>query len=186
MTDGEESLVIRSRDNADREAFEQLVRQTARSLFAKLFLQIGDAHRAEDLVQETYLRAWQNLSKLSDAKNFRAWLSAIAQAVLVDATRWDSRKKRKGTATKDELKISEAIDPAASPTDSIDRQEQHERLLTILRNLPSEYRDVLTLHYLGGADYQTISRQLGISNGSLRGLLNRGMKLLREQIARPS
>jgi DNA-directed RNA polymerase specialized sigma24 family protein len=48
--------------------------------------------------------------------------------------------------------------------------------------MPEEYRIPLMLRYLGGADYDTIARQLALSNGSLRGLLQRGMKMLREQV----
>jgi DNA-directed RNA polymerase specialized sigma24 family protein len=52
-------------------------------------------------------------------------------------------------------------------------------VLSLLRSLPEEYRLPLTLRYIGGADYETIGRELGLSNGSLRGLLHRGMEKLR-------
>jgi RNA polymerase sigma-70 factor, ECF subfamily len=52
----------------------------------------------------------------------------------------------------------------------------------VLRSLPDEYRLPLTLRYITGADYETISTQLGLSNGSLRGLLHRGLKILRERM----
>ena len=48
--------------------------------------------------------------------------------------------------------------------------------------MPEEYREVLTLCYLAGADYETIARQLALSNGSLRGLLSRGMAMLRTKL----
>ena len=57
-----------------------------------------------------------------------------------------------------------------------------EQVLAVLRSLPEEYRLPLTLRYIGGADYDTICTQLGLSNGSLRGLLQRGLKLLRTQL----
>ena len=53
--------------------------------------------------------------------------------------------------------------------------------LSILRSLPHEYRQVLMLRYLAGADYETIARQLALSNGSLRGLLHRGLAMLRRE-----
>ena len=55
-------------------------------------------------------------------------------------------------------------------------------MLGMLRRLPEEYSVPITLRYIAGADYDTISRQLGLSNGSLRGLLNRGMNRLREMM----
>ena len=48
-----------------------------------------------------------------------------------------------------------------------------------LQSLPEEYRLPLTLRYINGADYETITKQLGLGNGALRGLLYRGLKLLR-------
>ena len=52
----------------------------------------------------------------------------------------------------------------------------------MLRSLPEEHRLPLTLRYIAGADYETISTQLGLTNGSLRGLLHRGLKMLRERL----
>ena len=57
MLDDEQSLVIRSRDRGERAAFEDLVRRTARWLFARIYLETGgDVHRTDDLLQETFLR----------------------------------------------------------------------------------------------------------------------------------
>ena len=67
-------------------------------------------------------------------------------------------------------------DHGLNPTD------ERRRIMSLLQNLPAEYREPLMLRYLGGADYETIGRQLAISNGSLRGLLQRGMKLLRDKM----
>ena len=50
--------------------------------------------------------------------------------------------------------------------------------------MPKEYRLPLAMRYLAGADYETIGKELAITNGSLRGLLARGMAMLREQMKR--
>ena len=60
--------------------------------------------------------------------------------------------------------------------------EERERAMEMLRGLPAEYRVPLALRYLAGADYQTITKQLALSNGSLRGLLQRGLAMLRERM----
>ena len=62
----------------------------------------------------------------------------------------------------------------------MERREQRDRLLGMLRRLPEEYSLPITLRYIAGDDSEMIGRQLGLSNGSLRGLLNRGMAKLRE------
>jgi RNA polymerase sigma-70 factor (ECF subfamily) len=74
-------------------------------------------------------------------------------------------------------------DGSPTPAELTQRREERERALAAVRELPEEYRQVVMLRYLGGADYETIARQLALSNGSLRGLLHRGMELLRSRLS---
>jgi RNA polymerase sigma-70 factor (ECF subfamily) len=182
MIDGDETLVVRSQAG-DRAAFEQLVRRTARGVYARLYVQVGDVHRTEDLVQETYLRAWRSIATLGAPKTFRGWLYAIAARVLLDAGKHESRQKRGRGATRS---AGDALEMVAANVvaidDSLDHAEQRAAALEALRDLPEEYRQILTMRYLAGADYDTIAQQLAITNGSLRGLLSRGMKMLRAKM----
>src|SRR2546430_972712 len=93
MTDAEVAL-IQSAQTGDRAAFEELVRRTSRLVFARLYLETGDTHTAEDLLQETLLIAFRSLGGLSNPKTFRTWLLTIAQNVAIDAARREARKKR--------------------------------------------------------------------------------------------
>ena len=179
------TLVLQSQAG-DRAAFEQLVRRTARLLFSRLYLEIGDAHQAEDLVQETFLIAWRSIGQVTEPAGFRTWLFSVAHSALVDATRRDARKKRgAGGSNAGAEALGALADPGASPPQAAESHEQRQRVLRVLRSMPEEYRLPLTLRYLGGADYDTIGRQLGLSNGSLRGLLSRGMAKLREKMNAP-
>ena len=177
--DDDASLALASQ-RGDRAAFEQLVRRTARLLFARLYLDTsGDAHRAEDLVQETYLLAWRRVRDLNDPAKFRPWLLQIGQSVLLDSVKRDQRKKRAAPGATVDATIAQTN---ATPIEAVERGEQHRRAIAALQSLPEEYRLPLTLRYLNDADYDTIARQLALSNGALRGLLQRGMKLMREKL----
>ena len=180
--ESDETLVVQSQ-SGNQAAFEELVRRSARWLFARVYLETGDTHRAEDLVQETFLQAWRSIRTLSDAKTFRGWLSTIAQRLVIDAARKDSRKKRGGRgATREGDALLSIASNAPSPSDRVEQDDERQRVLSILRSMPEEYRVPLMLRYIGGADYDAIATQLAMSNGSLRGLLHRGMKLLRERM----
>jgi RNA polymerase sigma-70 factor (ECF subfamily) len=179
LPQAEAFLIERSR-TGDREAFEELVRACARMVYSRAYLECGNVHRAEDLTQETFLTAWRNVSQVRDANSFRPWLMSILHSVVVDTARRDGRKKRQeARGKKQEV---ERVDREPGPREVLERDEERAKALALLRGLPAEYREVLSLRYLAGADYETIGRELAISNGSLRGLLNRGLALLRERM----
>ena len=186
MSDSDEALVIKSR-GGDRAAFEELVRRTARLIYTRAYLESGDVHRAEDLVQETFLIAWRSIRQVKDPSGFRPWLLSVLHSAVVDSIRRESRKKRGGGERgADSAAMLKLADAAATPPESAQQSEERSRALSILRSLPEEYRQVLMLRYLAGADYETISRQLALSNGSLRGLLHRGLAMLRSQMEQTS
>src|SRR6516165_4952761 len=97
MSEADPDLVRKAQDG-DRAAFEELVRRTSRLAFARLYLETGDPHRAEDLLQETLLLAYRSLRQLLDPAGFRPWLLTIAQNVLVGAARREARLKRTAPA----------------------------------------------------------------------------------------
>jgi RNA polymerase sigma-70 factor (ECF subfamily) len=180
MTDAEIALVTLAR-GGDRAAFEELVRRTSRLVFARLYLETGDAHRAEDLLQDTLFTAYRSLPNLADPNGFRTWLLTIAQNVAIDAARRDARLKRSGPHAPSAA-LAKVAGNTPGPDACLEQRERRDQVLAVLRSLPEEYRLPLTLRYLAGANHDTIQLQLGLTNGSLRGLLHRGLKLLRERL----
>lgn len=171
--DAEIDLVGRAR-SGDRAAFEELVRRTTRLVYGRVYLETGDRELSEDLVQETFLRAFRSMGQVTDPAGFRRWLVAIAQSVVIDNWRRASRKRR--TAP-----VQSSEEPAA-PIENIDQIEARDKVRAILQSLPEEYRLPLTLRYLDGAECGSITLQLGLSPGSLRGLLYRGLQVLRRAV----
>lgn len=176
MTEPEETLVERAQ-RGERAAFEELVRRTSRLVYARLYLETGDAHQAEDLLQETLLTAFRTIGQLTQVDRFRPWILRIAQNAAIDAVRHETRKKRTPTPALLQFR-QDAMEPER-PEVHAEREEMRQKVLAILRELPEEYRLPLTLRYLVGADYETIQTQMGLTNGSLRGLLRRGMERMR-------
>ena len=167
----------------DRAAFEQLVRRTARLLFARLYLETGDPHKAEDLVQETYFVAWRSIGQVTEPAGFRTWLLSVAHTVAIDAARregarnaparaWPATRARRWPQFPIKLRPRTRPPTATSSAAGCSRSCASCRRSTASRSSG----------YLAGADYETIGRQLGLTNGSLRGLLNRGMAKLRDMM----
>jgi RNA polymerase sigma-70 factor (ECF subfamily) len=180
MLDADYLLVVRAQ-RGDRAAFEELVRRTSRLVFARLYLETGDTHQTEDLVQETLLTAFRTLGQLSQPEKFRGWLLRIAQNLAINANRYDSRKKR--TPDPGILKLRQDANlNVLGPDEQVEQDELRHKVLAILREMPEEYRLPLTLRYLVGADYETIQTQMSLSKGAVRGLLHRGMQQLRAEM----
>lgn len=170
--------LVRQSQAGDRVAFEELVRRTARLVFSRIYLDTGNRHSAEDLVQETFLSAWKSILQMTDPSGFRPWLLTIARTVTLDAMRRNTRRKRASPSAVGAVSPLVA-DPLPGPSEAAQSKEQQQKLLDVLRSLPEEYRLPITLRYLGGVDYYAIGQQLGLSNGALRGLLQRGMRQVR-------
>lgn len=181
MSETDTALVLRAREG-DRAAFEELVRRTSRLVFARLYLDTGRADLADDLLQETFLLAFRSLRSLAKPDGFRQWLLAIAHNVLIDDARRQARQKRAAPAA--DIPVAAVLANGETPDQAVERAETRQRVLAVLRSLPEEYRLPLTLRYLTGADYESIGEQLGLTNGSLRGLLHRGLRMLRDRLPR--
>ncbi len=164
------------------EAFEELVRRTSRLVYVRLYLDLGDPHEAEDLTQETFLLAYRSLDRLNEPGQFRSWLCAIADNARIDAGRHERRQKRAAPPRSPAEALGEVAGKTMAPDAEAERRERREQVLTTVRSLPEDYRLPVMLRYFAGADYGTIETQLGMTNGALRGMLHRGLKLLRDKL----
>ena len=182
--DPADALLVRKARTGDRQAFEELVRRFTRLVYARVYLETGDSHRAEDIVQETFLRAYRAFSQLADPEGFKAWLLSIAHAACVDAARADSRKKRAGPRAA--VEVDTLPGGASEPADEAEREEARRQVLTVLRSMPEGYREPIMLRFFLGCDYHTIAGTLGLADGQLRGMLNRGMQMLRDEMKKVS
>ena len=181
MPDPDFATLVPSAQAGNRAAFEQLVGNTARIVYAQIVSTVRDRQKSEDLTQETFFAAWKSLHTVNDPNGFTTWLLTLARNVTLDHARFEHRQKRRdrsGPAVE-----GEAAAPDPPPPEELERTEARTRALQLLEDLPQDYRQPMMLRYLAGADYATIRKNLNLSDGALRGLLNRGMALLRERMS---
>lgn len=190
------AMLVTRAQRGDRAAFERLVQATARLVYAHIVAMVRDRQRAEDLAQETFLAAWRGIGTVEQPGGIVSWLLTLAHHTALDGVKFENRKKRRalvavggggGTDAGGKSGGGEAwkrADEALAPPEAVAMAEARERALRLLEELPEEYKKPLAMRYLGGADYDTIKRALGLSDGALRGLLSRGMAVLRERMTR--
>jgi RNA polymerase sigma-70 factor (ECF subfamily) len=156
--------VVLAARRGDRGAFGELYRRFHRAVHGVVLSRVPYADAA-DLVQETFAVALERLPQLADAAAFPGWLMAIARNKAVDHMR----------AKKPADELVEVAVPAP-------RSAEIAEVLGALRDLPEAYRETLILRLVEGLTGPEIADQTGLSPGSVRVNLHRGMKLLRERL----
>ncbi len=164
------ALALRAR-RGDRVAFEALYRHFAPSVSAVLIAHVGTT-LAQDLVQEVFLTALRTIDTLEQPGRVGAWLCSIARNRARDVLRSPARDT--GALAESELAAPER-DPAAA--------QEAEEILAVVRGLPEAYRETLCLRLVEGLSGPEIAERTGLTHGSVRVNLCRGMKLLRERLA---
>ncbi|MGI9070985.1 MAG: RNA polymerase sigma factor [Bryobacteraceae bacterium] len=164
----EQAALVRAAQGGDRAAFGSLYEQYARMVHGILLAHVCYAD-AEDLVQDVFVRAMQQLSSLRDPTAFGGWLAAIARRFAVDLHR----------------KHRPALDSRDAPGGSRPDREAFE-VLDVLRNLPKAYRETLILRLVEGMTGPEIAVRTGLTPESVRVNLCRGMKLLRQALGKES
>ena len=179
MTDDPAELVRRAQ-GGDSAAFSGLVRLYARLVWAVVASELRDPGWTEDLVQETFFRAFKSIDQLSTPAAFKPWLLTIARRLA-----WRHRQMDPGIPLEGEegRRSEPARSLGAPPASSRDPEETRLSVHTALARLPERERIPVTLRYLNGLSYGEISKQLGLSDGALRGLLSRGVKRLKKELA---
>lgn len=168
-----EELVARAR-SGDRTAFGALYELHAPWVHA-ILLGLVSPSEAQDLVQDVFLAALARLSQLADAASFGPWIAAIARNRGRDALRARSRATLELCADPDDP--SGAADPGAED------ERAARRALEAIKSLPDAYRETLLLRLVEGLKGPEIARRTGLTHGSVRVNLCRGMKLLRARLA---
>ena len=147
-----------------------------------MWRKIGDFHIAEDITQDTFLKAYQKLATLKDPQSFAGWLYVIATN---HCKTW-LRKKRLQTQPL-ETTSSADLEKATYSEYVIDENEQtaaevhREVVKQLLAKLQESERTVITLYYLGEMTYEEISKFLGVSISTIKNRLYRARQHLKKE-----
>lgn len=162
---------VRSAQDGDRLAFAALYRDFAGVVHGIVLARCG-AGDADDLTQEVFLHAFEHLRELRDPAAFPGWLCAAARNAGIDHARG---RQRRPAATE----LQEIADRAIAPGAALAHHETLTKVLACVRQLPDAYREVLVLRLVEGFSGPAIAARTGLTHGSVRVNLTRGMAMLR-------
>jgi RNA polymerase sigma-70 factor (ECF subfamily) len=153
---------------ATNPGFEELARTHWRSLYKYAHRLCGDSHTAEDLVQDSLLRAWRSIDRLQHPGAALGWMKTIVRRE--NARRFERIQPRESAIPTEEL---------PSERRGYDTSAEAFVLRRAIRDLPKEYREPLLLQVLHGYSQQEIAERLGLSSAGVGTRLFRARKKLR-------
>jgi RNA polymerase sigma-70 factor (ECF subfamily) len=155
-------------------AIRQLYSHHAKALRGYVERFCPDSASADDIVQETFIRAWRHLAKLSaDDRPVRPWLFRVARNLLIDADR---------AARSRPLGVQAQPADAVSDDSALDQVLDRQLVSAGLRQLSPAHRAMLVATFYDGGTPATVARQLGIPHGTARSRLHYALHALREQL----
>lgn len=165
----------------DTAAFEELYRRHVPGVQALVRSMIRDSELVDDVVQTTFVRAWERLPKLRAGAAFRVWVRRTAHRAVLDALR-ANRVRR--SETLDEPDARDVRSPAAGPEAEVVGRAVGQEIRAAVQGLPEHQRVVVVLHHFDDLPVHEVAQVLGLPLGTVLSRLARARGSLRERLSR--
>jgi len=159
----------------DQDAFTVLVERYKDAVQNLAYRMLSNAAEAEDVTQETFVRAYTQLATYKPAHKFSTWLLSIASHLAIDQLR---RRRFLALPLEDVPFLDWIVDVGTSPEQSAIEGEQQDEVQTYLQRLPGKYRAVIVLRYWYDFSYEEIARTLDLTPALVKARLHRARELL--------
>ncbi len=164
----------------DREAFGELYRRYVQRIYNYIYYRVGNAQDAEDLTARVFYRVLRNIHRYEDrGLPFSAYLYRIAHNVVAN---WRRDTQRRAEIPLDALWSLQ--DESAPPEAVLLRNEEYERLLTVIRRLPPDRQQLLILKFVERLSNAEIGQIMGRTEGAIKSLYHRTLLALRRELQR--
>lgn len=174
-----EKKLIEAVQNGDNSAFGPLVRLHQKKLFRFIYGLVKSFDMTEDIVQEAFVKAYNNISTFNTEYSFYPWLSTIARNLTYNQIQRDEKKE---SLDKLEETGFNPQDANLGPLDKLLDSEGNKRFYKALNSMPTKYRSVFVLRQFEQMDYAQIASYLKIPPGTVDSRLYRARQLLMEQL----
>lgn len=180
LMDSSDELIAKA-CSGDEEAFRLIFERYARPILSFIYDMVDRRELAEELAQETFVRAFRGLDALKSSAKLSTWLFGIARNVALEALR--SRRKEAGQRRLDETEVLEMNDRRASPVDQLLDKELQSVMRRALAALDEDKRLVFTLKVFQQRSYEEIAEITGFSIAKLKTDLHRARIEMRRRLS---
>ncbi len=174
----DEATLVRQAQEGQMAAFEKLYREHVAHANAICLRMTRDPAKAEECVQEAFVRAWRNISKFAGASTFRTWLHRIAVNEVLGMQRREQRQGVQLQLVAEQQRVEQSIPRERDATaQQIDLEEA-------ISELPDGARNVFVLSGINGYTHEQTAQMLGIAVGTSKAQLHRARALLAQRLDR--
>ncbi|MBC5636704.1 MULTISPECIES: RNA polymerase sigma factor SigW [Ornithinibacillus] len=176
---------IKQVKKGDQAAFEDVILFYQDKIYQHCYRMLGNAHEAEDIAQEAFIRAYINIHSYDERRKFSTWLYRIATNLTIDRL----RKRKPDYYLDAEVKGTDGLDMYSQlaadeklPEDQLEGLELQNYIQKQIAELPAKYRSIIMLRYLEDFSLQEISEILDIPIGTVKTRIHRGREALRKKL----
>jgi RNA polymerase sigma-70 factor (ECF subfamily) len=159
----------------DQEAFAAIVEKYKDPVFNVAYRMLGNPTEAEDVAQETFVRAYTQLRTYQEGRRFSTWLLSIASHLSIDQLR---RRRFLALPLENAPFLEWIADLGAGPEQAALQLEASDEMQKVLSVLPPKYRTVLVLRYWYDLSYEEIAEMLGLTSALVKARLHRARELV--------
>lgn len=183
VRDSDESLVMKAREG-DFDAFEMLFDRHRNLVYRFAYQMAPRRDDAEDIVQEVFVRAFQNLYRYRDEAKFTTWLLRIATNLGTDRARMTQRRhnleQQEAAGSLSWMTIGSSID---DPVENLETERMNETLRQAILSLPEHHRNVIILRDIQEMEYPDMAQILNCTVGGAKLRVLRARRALRDRLA---
>jgi len=178
----EDAILVNQALQGDQNSFGKLIEKYQHQIYGLAFHWVRNFADAEDIAQEVFLVAYENLGNLREPAKFSPWLKGIAENLIKMWNRQKGRTESIDDFTESEM--DELIAPMSPPTpeEHYEKREIQEKVMRAVSALPEPNRLVVSLYYIDGLSYSDISEFLEIPVGTVRSRLHRAKTQLKGEM----
>lgn len=178
MTDAELKQVLAKAQTGDTAAFSRLYDEFAEKLYRFIYFRVGHKEVAEDVLSDTFVKAWQKLTQINSPAALSGWLYQIAKNNIIDYYRI-----KKDFIPLEE--VAEFLEDAVNPVDTINLTLDQGKILELANRLPTEQRLVIQYKFFEDLSNEEIAYILDKTEGAVRVIQHRAIIKLKELLNHP-
>lgn len=171
--------------SSKRDEFLRAYDKYAQAIYRHCFFRVHSKVRAEEIVQETFLRMWEYLNKEKKIENMQAFLYRISRNIIIDSARKMTVRGKREESLDSLMAEMSRFEPSYDGRRELERAVLFREILEVIQRMSKDYQEVLLMRYVEDLEPKEIAKILGTNPHNISVKINRATKALKNRINVP-